>query len=279
MSIDENSSSLVNVDIKAYYEVQGQGEPLVLVHGSFASHATWKKMIDALQTRYQCVAIKLPGHGGVPDPEDFDQPTIATELTLLKRVIQDVWGDAQTPVHLAGHSFGGVVALILAVTEKLNVKSLTLFEPVAGGVFKLVNDEPMQAEMQTFLQRYLRSADAQEVDTCSLVIDFWGGDGSYAVLPESVKAAMRHLVQNNLRHWALCREPQYSLTQLQHFSAPTMLVNGTQSNRMAHQICHHLQHYMPNATLREIEGASHFMVNTHVQSSVEILLENLAKSQ
>lgn len=266
------------MNIQDYYECSGSGEPILFIHGSFASHATWRKIIDHLKDDFCCVAIKLPGHGGVAEPEDFANPTMDTELNIIRSVMESVWGDANKPVHLVGHSYGGVVALTLAVTEKLRVKSLTLFEPVAGNIFKLVNDGEMKAEMAAFLERYCAAANAGDVDTCGLVIDFWGGEGSFAALPEPVKAAMRNLVRNNLRHWALCSEPQYSLENLKDFTAPTMLVNGSQSNVMAHRICECLAGFLISNEQYEIDGASHFMVNTHVARCVEIVRKNVVNS-
>ena len=264
--------------IQDYYDVQGQGEPLVFIHGSFATISTWKKLVERLQDQYLCISIKLPGHGGVPDPDDFDRPTMSIERDIVRAVLQDICGSGDVPIHLVGHSYGGVVALVLSVTRKLNVRSLTLFEPVAGSIFSLVDDKSMQAEMQAFLQRYMAAANSGFADTCSLVIDFWGGVGSFASLPEPVKNAMRKLVRNNLRHWALCSEPQYSLQDLKSFDVPCALVNGSQSNEMAHRICGYLNQFLVKANQFEIAGASHFMVNTHVNNCEKIVLQTLVLS-
>ena len=67
-----------------HYQLTGSGSPIVFVHGSYATTSTWKKMIEQLSARHTCIAIKLPGHCGTPDPQDFDAPTIETELKLIE---------------------------------------------------------------------------------------------------------------------------------------------------------------------------------------------------
>jgi len=87
-----------------HYQLTGSGSPIVFVHGSYATTSTWKKMIEQLSARHTCIAIKLPGHCGTPDPQDFDAPTIETELKLIEDVVRSLTDE---PIHLVGHSRKG----------------------------------------------------------------------------------------------------------------------------------------------------------------------------
>src|SRR3990167_7171076 len=87
-----------------HYQLTGSGSPIVFVHGSYATTSTWKKMIEQLSARHTCIAIKLPGHCGTPDPQDFEAPTIETELSLIEDVVRSLTDE---PIHLVGHSYGG----------------------------------------------------------------------------------------------------------------------------------------------------------------------------
>lgn len=261
--------------ISNYFDVQGQGPLMVFIHGSYATHATWKKLIAELQQNFTCIAVKLPGHAGLADPEDFAAPTIATEAGIVQQVIAEVAGDSQVPVHLVGHSFGAVAALALAATGAVQTLSLTLFEPVAGNIFPLVKDDSAAVQIEVFLQRYRAAVAYDEPDACGYLIDFWGGEGSYAGLPAHVKEGMRPLVQNNMRHWELCLQPLYTLEQLKHYEPRVSIVCGSRSNAVAKKIAHHLDANFANSAVHIVEQASHFMVSTHPNDCIRLIQENV----
>ncbi len=103
------------MNIEHYFEQQGTGSPIVFVHGSYATTASWKKLVDQLAAGYLCISIKLPGHCGLPDPEDFSSPSIETELGIIERVVSTL---TDQPIHLVGHSYGGG-RCIAAGTQRL----------------------------------------------------------------------------------------------------------------------------------------------------------------
>ena len=158
------------MDTSSLFVEQGAGDPIVFVHGSYATPSTWKKLMERLAPTHHCIAIRLPGHGGLPDPRDFDAPTIETELAVLEAVVR---ARTDRPIHLVGHSYGGVVALAQALKGNLPLAELTLFEPVATWVLDAVGDAPMQAQVHTFLKRYRHDAAQGVPDACGQVIDFW----------------------------------------------------------------------------------------------------------
>ena len=71
-----------------YIEQSGTGSPVVFIHGSFATPATWKRWFRVLAEHHHCIAIRLPGHDGAPDYNDYTQPDIATEVTLVERLVE-----------------------------------------------------------------------------------------------------------------------------------------------------------------------------------------------
>lgn len=256
------------MDTPPHVVEQGAGEPIVFVHGSYATTSTWKKLIERLAPTHHCIAIRLPGHGGMPDPQDVDAPTIETELALLEAAVRQL---TQRPIHLVGHSYGGVVALAQALKGSLPLAELTLFEPVATWVLEAVNDQPMLSEVQTFLNRYRRDAALGVPDVCGQVIDFWGGANDFAALPPHIQEAMGTMVRNNLRHWDICTKAQYNAADLARLNVPTRLVCGTRSNPVAHAIVDHLHRLLPRSRRWEIEGASHGLVASHADACLSVL--------
>ena len=247
-----------------HYQLTGSGSPIVFVHGSYATTSTWKKMIEQLSARHTCIAIKLPGHCGTPDPQDFDAPTIETELKLIEDVVRSLTDE---PIHLVGHSYGGVVVLSQALKGSLPIHELTLFEPVATWVLDTMGDADMQAQVDAFLQRYRQDAANQVPYACGQVIDFWGGGNEFEALPAFVKDMMAPLTANNLRHWDLCTQIRHTRDELAIFeTAKAMLAQyGRESLRHYHtvfevldvllpldmperQIIEHVSHWLKDAT-------------------------------
>lgn len=264
------NSSLENTPAPCYYEQQGSNSnsPIVFIHGSYASTSTWKKMVQHLALTHHCISIKLPGHCGMPDPDDFNAPNISTELAIIESVIAEL---TNQPIHLIGHSFGGVVALALALKGTINISQLTLFEPVSTWVFKSVGALDMTAQVNSFIQGYRESISNNEVYACGQVIDFWGGKGSFAPLPDFIKDGMVPLTNNNNRHWTLCENTHHHRSALNALAIPTKLVCGSASNLIAQAIVQHLSHELPNAKQYIIPGASHFLVTSHANECVDII--------
>lgn len=243
-----------------YVVQQGQGLPLVFIHGSFASDATWKKIIAEQATKHHCIAIKLPGHGGAPEPNDMQAPTLATELDLVVDLIEQTTNQA---VHLIGHSFGGVVALAVALSGRVKIRQLTLFEPVAAWVLAGAQDHQHYQQVQDCFALYQQDLAHPNVDACQRVIDFWGQAGDFKALPESIQEQMRGLTAHNFRHWQLSKNISTTAQDLQRCTIPTHVIYGTCSSPVTRAVCEHLATLMPYCQVFTIQGASHFLVTTH----------------
>ncbi len=256
------------MNINNYFEVTGRGAPIVFIHGSYATTSTWKKMVEQLKANHLCISIKLPGHCGTPDPEDFSNPTIETELQIIEQVVSRLTDE---PVHLVGHSFGGVIALAQALKGSLSISQLTLFEPVSVWVLDRVQDEKMIVNVQEFLTKYRQAVSNKESFASGQVIDFWGGKGAFDTLPVFIKDSMEPLVKNNIRHWNINASICSELSDLQKCTVPTRLVFGSKSNPVAHAICDHLSKQIPNCKKYLIDGASHFLVTSHTTECLQAL--------
>ena len=115
-------SRLVNGDLTLNYQVTGEGEHVVLIHGLGANMAFWYMGIARVLARhYNVVSYDLRGHGrSSAPPTGYDLPHLSGDLAaLLDHLGMD-------RVHLVGHSHGARVALHYALTHPRRTQSLTL---------------------------------------------------------------------------------------------------------------------------------------------------------
>lgn len=99
----------------------GAGEPLLLVHGTSGDHFAWASVSAALERHFSVYTIDRRGRGHSGDADGY---VLERECEDVAAVIDAIGG----PVHLLGHSFGGLCALEAALLTS-NVGGLILYEP------------------------------------------------------------------------------------------------------------------------------------------------------
>jgi pimeloyl-ACP methyl ester carboxylesterase len=118
-------SHYIEVDgVNIHVRFLGDGDPIVLLHGSFASLHTWDTWQQAMSPYFMTIAIDLPGHGLTgPDPKKRYSTKDYSQLVL--RLMEKLNIEK---FHLAGNSMGGGVALQIASTSPDKVLSLNLID-------------------------------------------------------------------------------------------------------------------------------------------------------
>ena len=110
------------------YEVCGSGPTVVLVPGSCSTGAAWRPLISAWDNRLCCVTTSLLGYGGTAERRTAHDTSISHEADALEWVVRRA---SSGSVHLVGHSFGGLVALAVAVRNRVRLASLVIIEAPA----------------------------------------------------------------------------------------------------------------------------------------------------
>jgi pimeloyl-ACP methyl ester carboxylesterase len=132
--------------IKVYYEVYGEGKPIVLLHGAFYTiQMNWAQLIPELSKTRKVIAIELQGHGHTPfSDRKMDFPTLASDVEGVMNYLKIDSAD------VAGYSMGGSVAYQLTIQSPKRVKKLVIisstykssgWRPEVSNAFKMFKPE------------------------------------------------------------------------------------------------------------------------------------------
>lgn len=107
---------------KIYYEVYGEGDPVILLHGAFYTiEMNWGELIPELSKTRKVIAIEMQGHGHSPFSDR--ELSIATLATDVEKVMDYLKIDS---ADVAGYSMGGSVAYQFAVQSPKRLKKLVI---------------------------------------------------------------------------------------------------------------------------------------------------------
>lgn len=112
--------------LKMYYEMQGSGTPLILLHGAFMNTGTaFGQLMPELSKKYKVIAVDLQGHGRTADIDrPFSFENLADDVaSLLKYLKID-------SANIMGYSLGGGVALQVAIRHPEVVRKLVIISAV-----------------------------------------------------------------------------------------------------------------------------------------------------
>ena len=124
-------SAIAPEPLELHYETYGQGDTVIFLHGLGGSLYTWRHLVGPLAPHYRLILFDLKGAGESPKPYDgkysmFDQADLIYRFILQNDLQQ---------VTLVGHSFGGGVALLVALKltqkEPARLSRLILLDTIA----------------------------------------------------------------------------------------------------------------------------------------------------
>jgi pimeloyl-ACP methyl ester carboxylesterase len=108
--------------IRVYYEVYGQGKPIVLLHGAFYTiNMNWGQLIPELSKTRKVIAIEMQGHGHTPfSDRKLSLTTLASDVEGVMDYLKIDSAD------VAGYSMGGSVAYQLAIQSPRRLRKLVI---------------------------------------------------------------------------------------------------------------------------------------------------------
>jgi pimeloyl-ACP methyl ester carboxylesterase len=191
----------------------GEGAPILFIHGDIVGPAlTWRKQRE-LAERWSLMIPSRPGFGESPAIERSD---FEVEAPMFAELLGD-------GAHLVGHSYGAVIALLVAALRPDAVRSLTVSEP---GCLRVAAGNPAVDEM--IANGELLFSHAPEIPPEDFLRMFRGGAGSAYGTPEDPPEELLHgveLLKRERPSW----EAEIPLETLAAADFPVLVLSGGHS--------------------------------------------------
>jgi pimeloyl-ACP methyl ester carboxylesterase len=213
--------TFVHDGVALYYEVYGNGEPLLLVHGNGGSIASLAAQIEYFRGRYQVIAMDSRDHGRSGDSAGrLTYEKMADDLAALLDHLE------VDPVDVLGWSDGGIEALLLGMRYPEKVKRLVAMAPNLNP-----SEDALYPETIALMHEVLDSMSDEERDT-----------------PEG----RRELKATEM----MLEEPNIDVSELAAIEAPTLIMVGEHDViRPEHAV--DIYEHLPYGTLKILRNATH----------------------
>jgi pimeloyl-ACP methyl ester carboxylesterase len=233
--------------------------------------------MEQLCDKYRVLAVDLYGEGKSPPWTSARDCTLDDELVLINPLL-----DERTPFVLVGHSYGGAVAIRLALAKRQSVQALVLYEPALWGFLARVDPDgdgtkEIEAVRQNLVERFDLGND--EAATQGFM-DYWLGAGTWASLPDYRRPSLIQGARANAKKWRESLGPPFSEEELQKLRLPALLLAGSNTTLAAGSVVTRLQALLPQAEVVNLQGLGHLGPLTHptiVNAEISSFLARLAE--
>ena len=259
--------------VQLFYEEEGSGTPVLLIHGFGASTYTWRHIAPALARDHRVIAVDLKGFGQSDKPLDshysvFDQAELLIQL-IADQDLRDLT--------VVGHSFGGGIALVLALSEDPRIKGriskLVLLDTIAYPqdipVFFRMLDMPVVSHLgvrmvpptvqaRVALQiAYLDNSKIEDEEVETYAAPLRTAAGKHAIIHSA-----RQIMPEGLEELS----ERYKSIEL-----PTLIVWCDHDRIVPLDVGLKLRRTMPNASLRIVDGCGHMPHEEQPAATLDLL--------
>ena len=252
--------------LSIYYEIAGEGEPLLLIRGLGSTCEGFREQIQGLQPHFRVVAFDNRCVGRTDQPQE---PFTIADMADDTAALLDAIGIESA--HVFGVSLGGMVAQELALRHPHQVRRLVLGCTHAGP--RTAVKSPDWA-----IRVFNESRDMPRPQALRHSIPILFAPGTVEQRPELIEAALRVMEQNNqpkssylLQLGAVMQHDTFDrLNQITH---QTMVITGTEDALIDPANSKLLAEHIPGSELVEVEGAGHVFFTERPDEVNQILID------
>lgn len=235
---------------------------VIALHCSGAGAGQWRELGSELGVGYELTA---PEHFGCHVSGPWTGEHVFTLADAAKRTIDLIDGNRRR-VHLIGHSYGGGVALHVALRRPNAIASLTLYEPSAFHLLREIG--ATGADSLAEIENITREVGAGVTTgdyrgAAARFVDYWSGKGTWEALPPHQQLRLlRWAPKAPLDFASLIHEPSWPDGYV-GLQMPALIIHGEHARKPSRLIAETLAMRIPEARLVVIAGAGHMGPFTH----------------
>ena len=227
-----SGSAHVKLDnITMYFEVHGEGKPLILLHSTLSSADVWFNQVPVFSQQYRVIALDSRGQGRTTDAEAPIDFHLMAEDTL--RLMDYLGIDS---AYLVGWGDGGIIGIDLAIHHPERVKAL-----VAYGA----NTSP--EGLQESIIAYLRDASVANIEK-----DYGAESLRLSPQPEHLPIIIEKL------RTMLLTQPNFTADELAGVKIPTLILGGEKEEEIRIDHVEAIAKAIPGAKLILLPGVGHY---------------------
>lgn len=230
--------------VRLYYEMHGVGEPILFVHGTSSSALVWGAAVEELDRLGRVIVYDRRGCTRSERPRPYEVTSVGEHTDDARELLRAL--DAE-PAIVIGRSYGGNVALDLALRFPESVRAIVLLEASPAGLS--AEADAWSASISAKLERAAaeRGTDAVGETLITEVLGEWEG------LPEELRAMF---TANGPAILAEARggELAVDLAELARLRVPTLVVSATDSPEEFRRLSDTLTDVIPGAATARVGG-------------------------
>jgi pimeloyl-ACP methyl ester carboxylesterase len=250
---------------------------VVALHCSGAGAGQWRGLAGTLGRHYDVLAPERYGcktSGAWTGEQAF---TLADEAARPIALIDK----NEKRVHLVGHSYGGGVALHVALARPGRIASMALYEPPAFRLLRRMGEPGIEAyaEIAGVARRIRHGVSKGDYRRAvAAFVDYWNVLGTWAALRPSAQAALiRWAPKGPLDFRALMDEPTPA-SVYRDLSFPVLILRGERAPRPTRMIAEGLAELLPASRRIVIGGAGHMGPLSHAPEVSALIARHIAEA-
>jgi pimeloyl-ACP methyl ester carboxylesterase len=251
---------------------------VIALHCSGGSATHWSHLAEALRGRHELAA---PEHYGSQDAGPWGGEhvfTIDDEAVRSIALIDRSQGDK---VHLVGHSYGGGVALNVALARPNRIASMVLYEPTAFHLLRQLGErgaDPYTEITGVARDVYRGVITGDYRGAVAAFVDYWNGHGAWNALRPAVQSALiRWAPKGPLDFRALIDDPTPA-DAYRRLTFPVLILRGEHAPSPTRIIAEGLAELLPASRLVTIAGAGHMGPLTHAKDVCDLVVWHIANA-
>lgn len=250
----------------------------IALHCSGAGAGQWRQLGEMLRAGYELVA---PEHYGTDSAGPWTGQhafTLADEAARTLAII-DV---ADRDVHLIGHSYGGGLALHVALMRPDRIASLVLYEPSAFHLLRQFGQSGADglAEIIVIARETGRGVITGDYRAAATsFVEYWSEQGAWSALRPELQAALIRWLPKAPLDFAALIEEQAEASAYARLRFPILIIRGEHAPAPTRLIAETLPTLLPETRLAVIAGAGHMGPLTHMSEVNALIAQHLAGAE